>query len=97
MSERERERVCEREERERMRERERVCPRERERVCEIERVCPRERERDSAREILYSYVKGYSEPVLPGSGFFPSQLGYFESTVAGKLQSRGLRFFGLLI
>ncbi len=33
MSERERERVCEREERESVRERERVCPRERERQC----------------------------------------------------------------
>ncbi len=74
-----------------------MCPRERERerrasVCERERECAREsecvreRERDSAREILYSYVKRVQRTsVARVGGFFPSQLGYFESTVAGKI------------
>ncbi len=83
----------ERGERERERERERASKcvrekRERERECARESECvrERERERETVRERYYTHMwKGYSEPVLPGSGFFPSQLGYFENTVAGKM------------
>ncbi len=68
-----RERACVRE-RESERERERVCERE-ERERESARVCPRER--DSAREILYSYVKRVQRTSVARVGVFPLTIGLF--------------------
>ncbi len=75
-------------ERERERERESVRERERERECERE-----ERERDRAREILYSYVIRVQRTSVARVGVFPSQLGYFESTVTGKMTEPWVAFF----
>ncbi len=62
----------------RERERERVCEREkRERECARESECVRERERDSAREILYSYVKRVQRTSVARVGVFPLTIGLF--------------------
>ncbi len=63
-----------------MSERERECVREkRERESARERasVSERERERDSAREILYSYVKRVQQTSVARVGVFPLTSGLF--------------------
>ncbi len=59
--------MCEREERER----------ERERECARESECVLERERDSAREILYSYVKRVQRTSVARVGVFPLTIRLF--------------------
>ncbi len=63
-----------------------MCPRERERESECvrekresarERASVSERERDSAREILYSYVKRVQRTSVARVGVFPLTSGLF--------------------